>query len=84
MATFVLAFIIMATAMMIMAVGMIVKKKPIKGTCASLSNLGANGECVVCGKKPDSPDDENCGDTSPQAVKKSLYYAADAPQKQIP
>lgn len=83
MATFVLAFVVMAIVMVIMAVGMIVKKKPIKGTCASLSNLGANGECVVCGKKPESSDDEACGDTSPQTLKKNLYYAADTPQKQI-
>jgi len=83
MATFVLAFVVMASVMVIMAIGMIVKKKPIKGTCASLSNVGANGECIVCGKKPESPDDENCGDASPQALKKNLYYAADTPQKQI-
>lgn len=83
MATFILAFLVMATVVTIMAIGVIVRQKPIKGTCASLSNLGANGECVICGKKPESPDDNDCGDTTPSSLKQHLYYAADKPQKQI-
>jgi hypothetical protein len=83
MATFLLAFLVMATGMSIMAVGVILKNKPIKGTCASLSNLGTNGECVVCGKKADAADDEVCVEVSQSTLKASLYYVADAPQQQI-
>jgi len=83
MATFLLAFLVMAIGMLIMAVGVILKKKPIKGTCASLSNLGSNGECVVCGKKQEEIKDQNCANMTPQQLKNNLYAAADAPQKQI-
>jgi len=76
MTTFLLAFIVMASVMAIMAVGMIIKKKPIKGTCASLSNLTVDGECVVCGKKPEA--DDACEPDTPAALKSRLFYAADS------
>jgi len=76
MATFVLAFVVMASVMAIMAIGLIIKRKPIKGTCASLSNLTASGECVVCGKKPEV--DSVCETDSPAALKTRLFYAADS------
>lgn len=83
MTTFILAFFVMVTVMAIMAVGVIFKQKPIKGTCASLSNLGSNGECVICGKKPETLEDNECGDTTPSSLRQHLFYAADEPQKQI-
>jgi len=76
MATFLLAFTVMAIVMLMMAIGMILKKRPIKGTCASLSNLTATGECVVCGKKPEA--DNACEPDTPSALKARLFYAADS------
>ena len=32
-----------------MAVGLILRGKPIKGTCASLSNIGMKEDCEICG-----------------------------------
>lgn len=51
MATFALSLILMLVVVAIMAVGVIVQRKPIQGTCASLSQLNENGDCVVCGRK---------------------------------
>lgn len=83
MTTFILAFFVLAVVISIMAVGVIFRKKPIAGTCASLNSMGANGECVVCGKTL-TESDSDCGDDpSPQSVKQRLFYAADNPQKQI-
>lgn len=33
----------------LMAIGLIVRNKPIKGTCASLSDVGLKENCEVCG-----------------------------------
>lgn len=83
MATFILSFLILAVVVVIMAVGVIFRKKPIAGTCASLNSMGANGECVVCGKTL-TETDQQCGDDeSPQSLKQRLYHAADTSQKQI-
>lgn len=33
----------------LMAIGLILRNKPIKGTCASLSNIGMKEDCEICG-----------------------------------
>ncbi len=33
----------------LMAIGLIVRNKPIKGTCASLSDVGLKENCEICG-----------------------------------
>lgn len=33
----------------LMAVGLIVRNRPIKGTCASLSDVGLKENCEICG-----------------------------------
>lgn len=42
-----LAALLLVFAMM--AIGLIVRNKPIKGTCASLSNIGMKENCEICG-----------------------------------
>lgn len=85
MTTFLLAFLVMVFTVSIMAIGVILKDKPIRGTCASLSNfggnLGSNGECVVCGKKSD--DESICKVDLSSAMHKRLYYTADKPEKPL-
>jgi len=51
MATFALSLMLMLVVVAIMAVGVIVQRKPIQGTCASLSQLNEKGDCIVCGRK---------------------------------
>lgn len=81
MATYLMAFLVLSAVVGIMAIGLL-KKKPIAGTCASLNNFNNTDECVVCGKKADEREGA-CAEQTPQALKQSLYYAADKPQKQI-
>lgn len=43
-----------------MAIGLIVRNKPIKGTCASLSNIGMKENCEICGG-----DEDKCESNKP-------------------
>ena len=49
MATLILAFILMSLVVTIMAIGVILSNKPIKGSCGGLSALGMKESCMVCG-----------------------------------
>lgn len=53
-----LAALLLVFAMM--AIGLIVRNKPIKGTCASLSNIGMKENCEICGG-----DDDKCESNKP-------------------
>lgn len=45
----VLVFVVVVAAM---AVGVIMGRKPISGSCGGLNNLGMKGNCEICGKDP--------------------------------
>ena len=49
MATILLAFLLMLIIVTIMAVGVILSNKPIKGSCGGLSALGMKEDCMICG-----------------------------------
>lgn len=51
MALFGLTFVFMLVVVGAMAVGAMLKDKPIKGTCGGLNDLGIDGDCMICGKK---------------------------------
>ena len=57
MATFVLAFALLLTVMLAMALGVIFMGKRIKGSCGGLNAIGDADQCLVCNKEidPDSP-----------------------------
>lgn len=42
-----------------MAVGVLMGRKPIAGSCGGLAQVGLNGECKVCGKTPGSCDTDD-------------------------
>jgi hypothetical protein len=74
MLTFFLTFLIVAGIMTAMAIGLIFRNKPIKGTCASLGGMTDKGECMVCGKRMGQDEQaEACDKTD-----KVLYYPADS------
>ncbi|MEM1072961.1 MAG: (Na+)-NQR maturation NqrM [Pseudomonadota bacterium] len=57
MQTFVLAFALLLTIMLGMALGVIFMGKRIKGSCGGLNAIGDADQCLVCNKEidPDSP-----------------------------
>lgn len=49
METVILAFVLMVLIVSAMAVGVIIKGKPIKGSCGGISSLGMGTACDICG-----------------------------------
>lgn len=49
-----LMFIVIA-----MSVGVLLGRKPIKGSCGGMSALGMDTACDICGGKPSECDSEN-------------------------
>lgn len=61
MTTLLLTFGLMLLLIVGMAVGVLAGRKPIKGSCGGLQNLGLKGKCDVCGG-----DFEKCEESSPE------------------
>ncbi len=57
MLTFVLAFVLLITVMVGMAIGVIFSGKTIKGSCGGLNAIADADHCMVCNKEidPNSP-----------------------------
>ncbi|MDA8483039.1 (Na+)-NQR maturation NqrM [Pseudomonas resinovorans] len=47
--TFVLVFVIMLLVVLGMAIGVMMGRKPIAGSCGGIANLGIEKECSICG-----------------------------------
>ena len=54
----ILSFLIIAFAFTGLAVGLIFKNQPIKGSCGGMANLNNGSACEICGRS----DPENCKD----------------------
>ena len=50
--TVILAFVVMATVVTIMAVGVMNGRPPISGSCGGAARLGMGGKCSLCGDDP--------------------------------
>ncbi len=57
MATFILAFVLLALVMVGMSLGVMLMGKTIKGSCGGLNAISGADKCVVCKKDvdPNSP-----------------------------
>tara|TARA_B100000287_G_C20510600_1_gene732848 strand:- start:431 stop:604 length:174 start_codon:yes stop_codon:yes gene_type:complete len=53
---FVLSFLVISIAFICLALGLIIKNKPIKGSCGGMANLQDGSACEICGRT----DPENC------------------------
>ncbi|MCV6612948.1 MAG: (Na+)-NQR maturation NqrM [Amphritea sp.] len=58
MSTMILAFVVLGTVIVAMAVGVIMGRKPIAGSCGGLANVGIEGDCEICGGNPAKCDEE--------------------------
>ena len=47
--TFLVVFLAMILVVGMMAVGVIMGRKPIAGSCGGIANLGIEKECSICG-----------------------------------
>lgn len=47
--TFLVVFLAMLLVVGMMAVGVIMGRKPIAGSCGGIANLGIEKECSICG-----------------------------------
>ncbi len=61
--TFVMVFLIMLTVVGLMAVGVMMGRKPIAGSCGGIANLGIEKKCSICGD-----DREKCPEVSGDAA----------------
>ncbi|KPQ23817.1 (Na+)-NQR maturation NqrM [Halomonas sp. CUBES01] len=59
MAIWLLVFGFMALIMIVMAVGVIMGRKPIAGSCGGLNQIGMKDGCDICGGKDDVCEEEN-------------------------
>lgn len=49
---FLATFLMMATVMAIMAVGVMAGRAPIKGSCGGIGAIGIDQSCEICGGNP--------------------------------
>jgi hypothetical protein len=56
MNTLIVTFIIMALSFVGLALGLILRNQPIKGSCGGMANLESGSPCQICGRT----DPSNC------------------------
>lgn len=59
MSLFIVTFIVIALVISGMAIGVMLGKQPIKGSCGGMSALGMKTACDVCGGNQSKCDEEN-------------------------
>ncbi|HIX61314.1 MAG TPA: (Na+)-NQR maturation NqrM [Candidatus Halomonas stercoripullorum] len=59
MSTFLIAFVVMLLLVAGMAVGIIMGRSPIAGSCGGLNRLGMKDGCEICGGKDEVCEEEN-------------------------
>ena len=77
MSMFLVSMLVIGLVMAAMAVGVIMGRAPIKGSCGGMGALGIDTACDICGGDPQRCDEE----TREGEVGKSkpgLYYPADS------
>ena len=76
MSMFLISVVAMALVMAAMAVGVIMGRAPIKGSCGGMGALGVDTACDLCGGDPKRCDEET-RDGEKSARKQELFYSAD-------
>jgi hypothetical protein len=67
----ILAFVVFVLFFLGMAIGFIVKGKPLKGSCGGVSALMGNETCDICGGNP-----AKCEEVQDKATEQDLAYDA--------
>lgn len=58
MTTILLSFIVVSVLMAAMAIGVLMGRKPLSGSCGGLAAVGIDGDCEICGGNPAKCDAE--------------------------
>jgi len=66
-----LVFLIMLLVVLGMAIGVIMGRKPIAGSCGGIANLGIEKECSICGGNRDKCEEVQ---REPDVVPAKLAY----------
>ncbi|QLF93045.1 (Na+)-NQR maturation NqrM [Pseudomonas sp. ABC1] len=74
--TWLLVFVLMLLVMFGMAIGVIMGRKPIAGSCGGIANLGIEKECSICGG-----DREKCEEATAAGSDPRNDLAYDATQR---
>ena len=76
MAIFLVSLLVIGLVMAAMAIGVIMGRPPIKGSCGGMGALGIDTACDICGGNPQRCDEETrSGDSEKTAAK--LFHSAD-------
>ncbi len=62
MSTMILAFVFMLLMITVMAIGVIMGRPPISGSCGGMKALGMDVGCEICGGNPSLCDSADGGD----------------------
>ncbi|WNF45360.1 (Na+)-NQR maturation NqrM [Pseudomonas sp. SG20056] len=74
--TFLVVFLVMVLVVGMMAVGVIMGRKPIAGSCGGIANLGIEKECSICGGSR-----EKCEEVNSDSQGKTTALAYDATKR---
>jgi uncharacterized protein len=75
MLTIVLAFVLMLLLVAAMAVGVLMGRKPISGSCGGMGALGMEVACDICGGDKGKCDEENSS-TAASSKNDDQFYDA--------
>ncbi|WP_312594837.1 (Na+)-NQR maturation NqrM [Stutzerimonas nitrititolerans] len=59
--TWLIVFFVMVLVVFGMAIGVIMGRKPIAGSCGGIANLGIEKECSICGGSREKCEEVNVG-----------------------
>jgi hypothetical protein len=76
MATFLVSILVFGFVIAGMAIGVIMGRAPIKGSCGGMGAVGIDAACDLCGGDPQRCDEET-RDENTKVSQSGLYYAAD-------
>ncbi len=76
---FLATFVMMATVMAIMAVGVMAGREPIKGSCGGMGAIGIDQSCDICGGNPQRCEEEtrDADDGNRRDASRPAFYDAD-------
>lgn len=74
MVTILLSFLILLLVVAGMSIGVILRNKPIKGSCGGMAAVGIDSSCDICGGDVEKCEEEN--QSNDVSIENSLSYEA--------